>query len=347
MNRLVPVWLILLMALLAAARLRAAPEATVIPSLNEGYVLRFWESEREAHYPAIQCVAQTGDGYLWAGSYTGMIRFDGRRFAYFHPGWLDPGLGGSVSAMHPQAPHFLWIGTDRGLVRVGPVGNDVYRVDKGVPEKAKTHSILQVGGGQILASVGDLILHLVGDRFEPEMLPPGHRGKEWTLVQDTAGNVYAWSSTAILRREVGGWSVVLEVFDGFRRAYLEDRAQFFLDVASGPFFNFNRPGAKISPGLIHSWWRQGMMCGHKNGYDCIKAFSETDFTDDLKKFDVPTLVIHGDDDQIVPVEASARLSVKLIKNGVLKIYPAARIAWVIRARSRSIKICSISQSPRT
>ncbi|MBL9166163.1 MAG: alpha/beta hydrolase [Verrucomicrobiales bacterium] len=115
--------------------------------------------------------------------------------------------------------------------------------------------------------------------------------------------------------------LALEVFDGFRRAYLEDRAQFFLDVASGPFFNFNRPGAKISPGLIQSWWRQGMMCGHKNGYDCIKAFSETDFTDDLKKFDVPTLVIHGDDDQIVPVEASARLSVKLIKNGALKIYP--------------------------
>ncbi|HMP82233.1 MAG TPA: alpha/beta hydrolase [Verrucomicrobiota bacterium] len=113
----------------------------------------------------------------------------------------------------------------------------------------------------------------------------------------------------------------IEVFDGFRKAYLEDRSQFFLNVASGPFFNFNRPGAKVSQGLIQSWWMQGMMCGHKNGYDCIKAFSETDFTEDLKKFDVPTLIVHGDDDQIVPIDASAKLSAKLVKNSVLKIYP--------------------------
>lgn len=217
MNGLVPIWLILSLVLLGAARLCAAPETMVIPSLSEAYVLRSWESEREAHYPAIQCVAQTGDGYLWAGSYNGMIRFDGRRFAAFHPEWIDPGLGSSVSALYPQAPHFLWIGTDQGLVRVGPVGTDVYRADKGVPDKAKTYSILQVRGdsqvpeGEILASVGDVILHLVGDRFEPEMLPPGQRGKGWTLVQDASGVVYAWSSTAILRREVGRWSVVLEV----------------------------------------------------------------------------------------------------------------------------------------
>jgi non-heme chloroperoxidase len=113
----------------------------------------------------------------------------------------------------------------------------------------------------------------------------------------------------------------MEVFDGFRAAYLADRSQFFLDVASGPFFNFNRPGAKVSQGLIQSWWMQGMMSGHKNAYDCIKAFSETDFTEDLKKFDVPTLIIHGSDDQIVPIGASAMLSSKLIKNAQLKIYP--------------------------
>jgi non-heme chloroperoxidase len=113
----------------------------------------------------------------------------------------------------------------------------------------------------------------------------------------------------------------LEVFDGFRAAYLADRSQFFLDVASGPFFGFNRPGAKVSQGLINSWWRQGMQCGHKNGYDCIKAFSETDFTEDLKRFDVPTLIIHGDDDQIVPIKNSALLSAKLVKNSTLKIYP--------------------------
>ena len=112
-----------------------------------------------------------------------------------------------------------------------------------------------------------------------------------------------------------------EVFDGFRTAYLADRAQFFLDVASGPFFGFNRPGAKVSQGLIRNWWRQGMMSGHKNAYDCIKAFSETDFTEDLKKFNVPTLIIHGDDDQIVPIGAAAMLSSKLVKNSILKIYP--------------------------
>jgi non-heme chloroperoxidase len=113
----------------------------------------------------------------------------------------------------------------------------------------------------------------------------------------------------------------MDVFDGFRSAYLADRAQFFLNIASGPFFNFNRPGAKISQGMIQSWLMQGMMSGHKNAYDCIKAFSETDFTEDLKKFDVPTLIVHGDDDQIVPIEASAKLATKLVKNSILKIYP--------------------------
>jgi pimeloyl-ACP methyl ester carboxylesterase len=92
-------------------------------------------------------------------------------------------------------------------------------------------------------------------------------------------------------------------------------------VASGPFFGFNRPGAKVSQGLINSWWRQGMMSGHKNAYDCIKAFSETDFTEDLKRLAVPTLVVHGDDDQIVPIGASALLSSKLVKGATLKVYP--------------------------
>jgi non-heme chloroperoxidase len=117
----------------------------------------------------------------------------------------------------------------------------------------------------------------------------------------------------------GGLSMA--VFDGFRKAYLADRAQFFHDVASGPFYNFNRPGAKVSQGLIQSWVMQGVMAGHKNAYDCIKAFSETDFTEDLKKFDVPTLILHGDDDQIVPIGASAKLSAALVKGAILKIYP--------------------------
>jgi non-heme chloroperoxidase len=113
----------------------------------------------------------------------------------------------------------------------------------------------------------------------------------------------------------------MEVFDGFRAAFLADRSQFFFDVAGGPFYGFNRPGAKVSQGLINSWWMQGMMAGHKNTYDCIKAFSETDFTEDLKKFDVPTLIMHGDDDQIVPIGAAAMLSSKLVKGSTLKVYP--------------------------
>ncbi|WP_439539648.1 alpha/beta fold hydrolase [Sphingomonas sp.] len=113
----------------------------------------------------------------------------------------------------------------------------------------------------------------------------------------------------------------IEVFDGFRAALLANRAQFFLDVPTGPFFGFNRPGAKVDQGVIWNWWRQGMAGGTKAHYDCIKAFSETDFTEDLKAITVPTLVMHGEDDQIVPIAASALLSVKLLKHGTLKTYP--------------------------
>jgi non-heme chloroperoxidase len=112
----------------------------------------------------------------------------------------------------------------------------------------------------------------------------------------------------------------LEVFDGFRAAVAANRAQFYVDVPAGPFYGFNRPGAKVSQGVIDNWWRQGMMGGIKPQYDCIKAFSETDFTEDLKKIEVPTLVMHGDDDQIVPFADSAPLSVKLLKHGTLKVY---------------------------
>src|SRR5207245_9164044 len=112
----------------------------------------------------------------------------------------------------------------------------------------------------------------------------------------------------------------LDVFDGFRAALLADRAGFFRNVPSGPFYGFNRPGAKVSQGIIDNWWRQGMMCGIKAAYDCIKAFSETDFTEDLKKIDLPTLIMHGDDDQIVPIAASAMLSSKLVRISELTAY---------------------------
>ncbi|MER9396607.1 alpha/beta hydrolase [Mesorhizobium sp. M0615] len=112
----------------------------------------------------------------------------------------------------------------------------------------------------------------------------------------------------------------IEVFDGFRSAQAGNRAQFFHDVAAGPFYGFNRPGAQVSQAVVENWWRQGMMGGTKAHYDCIKAFSETDFTDDLKAIDVPVLVMHGDDDQIVPIADSALLAVKLLKKGELKVY---------------------------
>jgi non-heme chloroperoxidase len=111
-----------------------------------------------------------------------------------------------------------------------------------------------------------------------------------------------------------------EVFDGFRAGVAANRAQLFMDVPAGPFYGFNRPGAKAYPGVIQNWWRQGMMGSAKAHYDGIKAFSETDHTDDLKAITVPTLVMHGDDDQIVPIVASAPKSVKLLKNGTLKVY---------------------------
>ncbi|QNN65108.1 alpha/beta hydrolase [Sphingomonas rhizophila] len=113
----------------------------------------------------------------------------------------------------------------------------------------------------------------------------------------------------------------IEAFDGYRAALAANRAQLYIDVPTGPFYGYNRPGAVVSQGVIDNWWRQGMMGGTKAHYDCIKAFSETDFTDDLKAIEVPVLVMHGDDDQIVPYADSAPLSAALLKHGKLKTYP--------------------------
>ena len=114
----------------------------------------------------------------------------------------------------------------------------------------------------------------------------------------------------------------IEVFDQIRKSILSDRSQYWKDL-SAPFYGANRPGSKVSQGLRDSFWLQGMMAGHKAVYDCVKAFSETDQTEDLKKFDVPTLILHGDDDQIVPIKASALLSSKIVKGSVLKVIPGA------------------------
>lgn len=124
----------------------------------------------------------------------------------------------------------------------------------------------------------------------------------------------------MVRKDSNPGGLPIEVFDGFRAATAANRAQFFLDVASGPFYGYNREGAAVDQGVIWNWWRQGMMGGIKAQYDCIKAFSETDFTEDLKAIDVPVLVQHGTDDQIVPYADSAPLSAKLLPNGTIKSY---------------------------
>ena len=124
----------------------------------------------------------------------------------------------------------------------------------------------------------------------------------------------------MLRTEANPGGLPLEVFDGFRTALFTRRAEFFRELAEGPFYGFNRPGVVTLPGVVDNWWRQGMMGGIKSLYDCIRAFSETDFTEDLKAIDVPTLVMHGDDDQIVPIQDSALLAVKLLRHGTLKVY---------------------------
>jgi non-heme chloroperoxidase len=127
----------------------------------------------------------------------------------------------------------------------------------------------------------------------------------------------------MLKTDANPGGLPIEVFDGIRNSSMADRSQFYKDLASGPFFGANRPKSKVSQGMIDSFWLQGMQAGHKNTFDCIKAFSETDFTGDLKKFDVPTLIIHGDDDQIVPIGAAALHSAKLVKNSILKVYAGA------------------------
>jgi non-heme chloroperoxidase len=127
----------------------------------------------------------------------------------------------------------------------------------------------------------------------------------------------------MIKSEKNPNGVPLEVFDGIRAGQLANRAQLYKDIAAGPFYGFNRPGAKMSQGLIDNWWLQGMQGGHKNTFDSIKAFSETDMTEDLKKIDRPTLIVHGDDDQIVPIDISGRAAAKLVKNSQLLVYPGA------------------------
>jgi len=137
----------------------------------------------------------------------------------------------------------------------------------------------------------------------------------------------------MLKTDKNPGGLPIEVFDGIRAGVLADRSQFFKDL-SLPFYGYNRPGAKISEGVRDSFWLQGMMAGHNAAYDCIKAFSETDLTEDLKRFDIPTLILHGDDDQIVPIGASALLSSKIVKGATLKVYAGAPHGMPVTLKDR-------------
>jgi len=163
--------------------------------------------------------------------------------------------------------------------------------------KSAVHIGHSTGGGEVARYIGRHGTKRVGAAVLVSAVPP--------LMLKTAANPAGLS---------------IAVFDEIRAAVLADRSQYWKDL-SMPFYGFNRPGAKISEGLRESFWLQGTLCGIKAAYDCIKAFSETDFTEDLKKFDVPTLILHGDDDQIVPIAAAAMLSSKLVKGAKLKVYP--------------------------
>jgi non-heme chloroperoxidase len=138
----------------------------------------------------------------------------------------------------------------------------------------------------------------------------------------------------MVKKETNPGGLPMEVFDGIRAGFAAGRSQFFRDLPSGPFYGYNRPDAKPNQGEIDFWWLQGMQAGYKNAYDCIKAFSETDLTEDLKKFDKPTLIVHGDDDQIVPIDASARAAAKLVKGSVMKVYEGAPHGLTVTHKDR-------------
>ena len=185
-----------------------------------------------------------------------------------------------------------WNGND-----MDTYADDLAELTEALDLKGAIHVGHSTGGGEVARYIGRHGTKRVAKAVFVSAVPP--------LMLKTAANP-------------GG--LPMEVFDGLRNSVLTDRAQFFKDL-SMPFYGANRSGARVSQGIMDSFWLQGMQAGFKAAFDCIKAFSETDFTEDLKKIDVPTLILHGDDDQIVPIGASALLSSKLVKGAVLKVYP--------------------------
>ena len=187
----------------------------------------------------------------------------------------------------------------------------------------------QTDGGNEMDTYADDVMQLVAELGLTNAIHVGHSTGGGEVTRYVARAEPGRVAKAVLldavppvmvKKDSNPGGTPIEVFDGFRTALAANRAQFYLDIPTGPFYGFNRPGAKVSEGLIRNWWRQGMMGSVKAGYECIKAFSETDFTEELKTIEVPVLVIHSEDDQIVPYAASAPLTVKLLKNGTLKTY---------------------------
>jgi non-heme chloroperoxidase len=225
----------------------------------------------------------------------------------FHHGWPLSGDDWDTQMMFFLEHNYRVIAHDRrghGRSSQTPTGNDMdtYAADvaalvETLDLKAAVHVGHSTGGGEVARYVAHAKPGRVGKAALIGAVPP--------IMVKSVNNP-------------GG--LPIEVFDGFRTALVANRAQLYLDIPSGTFYGFNRAGAKVSQGTIQNWWRQGMMGGAKAQYDCIKAFSETDFRQDLMNIGVPMLVMHGDDDQIVPYADSAPLSAKLLKHGSLKTY---------------------------
>jgi len=226
----------------------------------------------------------------------------------FHHGWPLSGDDWDTQMMFFLAEGYRVIAHDRrGHGRSTQVADghdmdhysaDVAAVIKHLDLKNAVHIGHSTGGGEVAAYVARHGAGRVAKAVLVSAVPP-----------------------LMLKTDANPGGLPREVFDGLRAAVAANRAQFFHDFAATAFYGFNRPGATPQQGVILNWWRQGMMGGAKAHYDGIKAFSETDFTDDLKAIDVPTLVLHGDDDQVVPIADSAPLSAALLKNGTLKVYP--------------------------
>jgi non-heme chloroperoxidase len=228
----------------------------------------------------------------------------------FHHGWPLSSDDWDTQMMFFLQNGYRVVASDRrghGLSAQVSEGNDMdhYAADaSAVAEHLDLRNAVHIGhstgGGEVA-------------RYVARYGEPQHRVAKMVLVSAIP--------PIMVKSERNPGGTPIEVFDGFRAALAANRAQFYLDVASGPFYGYNRPGAKVFQGVIQNWWRQGMIGSAKAHYEGIKAFSETDQNEDLKAISVPTLVLHGEDDQVVPIDDAGRLSVKLVQNGKLKTYP--------------------------